>query len=262
MKKRMLVIAAMVAWATAPETAQADLIAGWDFSQYATAGRLTIDGTTPIDTLAANYSSSDASFGAGSGAAAAGTMYMDGSNGSTNVNEAFGSASVVPTPKLVNEAEDADTNGAIEANLDLGDNTDPYANMFSVLRSEGQTNTQLLSLLALSSANVVFEGVVPTSNWSVSFGGRALPGTSPTVGVSFAPNCGAYGSVTNVNLTQVDTAYDVVFANGTGASNSGCVRMAMGANAIIDNVAILPEPAAGLGLLAGGALLAALRRRS
>ena len=50
--------------------------AGWDFSQYGGTGSLS-----PLsNTLSANYSDFDPSFNAGSGSAAFGTLYFNGSN--------------------------------------------------------------------------------------------------------------------------------------------------------------------------------------
>ena len=277
MKKNMLGIASMIAMAAAPVSAQADVIAGWDFSQYFTAGRLTIDGTNYVDTLAANYSSLDPTFNAGGLASSeAGKMFMDGTAGSSSVDPSPGNATVVPTPRKVGDygtavADIPTGEGAVQSNSGTPGSTlgsNPF-NAFSILRTEGQVNTQHLALLANASASVAFladatVGAGSAENWSVSFGGRALQGGAATVGVAFAPNCGSYGSVTNVNLTEDDQAFTVVFP---GANNgaTGCVRMDLSSDAIIDNVAIeatpLPEPGAVLGLGAGFGLLAMLRRR-
>lgn len=277
MKNRMLIIASMVTALAAAGTAQADVIAGWDFSQYFTAGRLTTDGTTYKSTLNANYSELDPTFNAGGLAShEAGKMYMDGTFGSTSVTPAPGSATVVPTPRKVGDYGNAVSQipheeGAVESNKDgigstAGTNT---FNSFSILRAEGQTNTELLALLANATESVVFQADVAVGagageDWSVSFGGRALEGGAATVGVAFAPNCGGYGGVQNVNLTADDQAFSVVFP---GANNAvtGCVRMDMSSSAVVDNVAIsatpLPEPGAALGLAAGLGLLGILRRR-
>lgn len=277
MKKRILTVASMIAMAVAPGAAQADLIAGWDFSQYFTAGRLTIDGTSYVNTLHANYSSLDPTFNAGGLVSSeAGRMVMDGSLGSSSVDPSPGSATVVPTPRKVGDYGSAVKDipvgdGAVRGNLnapspDLGSN--PF-NSFSILRAEGQANQELLALLANASESVVFQADVTVGagageDWSVSFGGRALQGGAATVGVAFAPGCGGYGSVTNVNLTEDDQTFSVVFP-GANNGTSGCVRLDLSADAIIDNVAIeatpLPEPGAALGLAAGFGLLATLRRR-
>ena len=81
MNKKLCAIAALIAVsALAAGSAGAATVAGWDFSQYRGDGRLT-----PFtDTLPANYSELDPTFNAGSGAAAIGTLYFDGSFGSSS----------------------------------------------------------------------------------------------------------------------------------------------------------------------------------
>src|SRR5262245_32887566 len=62
------------------------VVAGWDFSQFRGNNRLE-----PIvtNTVPANYSAFDPTFNAGSGSAAFGTLYFDGSNGSSSSSTAF-----------------------------------------------------------------------------------------------------------------------------------------------------------------------------
>jgi len=58
-----LALAALVA---GPSAAQSSLVAGWDFSQYAGDGFMSIDGGSSFtNTLPANYSDLDPTFGAG-----------------------------------------------------------------------------------------------------------------------------------------------------------------------------------------------------
>lgn len=275
MTKTMQVIASMVAVVSAG-SARAELIAGWDFSQYFTAGRLTIDGTTYVDTLDANYSSLDPSFNAGAGAAAYGTLYMDGTFGSTGIDPTPGNASVIPAPRKVGDyGDEAATaafqdipvgDGAVSSNVLApvsGPGTNPF-NAFSILRAEGQTNTELLALQALGATTIAFEadslGATDLA-WEVSFGGRSMAyETSVNVGVAFAPNCGAYGATTNVVLSEEDDVHTVSFAGG-GVGTSGCVRMDLDPDAVIDNVAVVPEPGFALGLGAGVLTLMGLARR-
>src|SRR5258706_9280827 len=73
-------VIALSALLAGPGQAVVTVAAGWDFSQYQGAGSLA-----PFsNTLPANYSDSDPTFNAGNGSAAFGTLYFDGSNGSSN----------------------------------------------------------------------------------------------------------------------------------------------------------------------------------
>ena len=83
---------AVAAFVSAP--AQATMVAGWDFSQYLSDSQLSVDGATYTDTLSANYSNLDPTFGAGAESAAFGTMYIDGSFGSTAI-EITGSGKIM-----------------------------------------------------------------------------------------------------------------------------------------------------------------------
>ncbi|MGH0032083.1 MAG: PEP-CTERM sorting domain-containing protein [Myxococcota bacterium] len=276
MKTRTLLIASMVALSATAVQAQ-ELVAGWDFSQYYTAGRLSTDGSTGVNTLAANYSSLDATGNAGAESAFYGTLLMDGTAGSTNVGTTIGSTAVVPTPAkpgdydeaTASDVDEAPSEGAVSANINgtgstLGTNA---FNSFPILRREGQTNAELLSLLAGSATSIVFQAdpsaaAQSGSDWEVSFGGRAQSGGAANVGVSFAADCSSYGAPTVVALDDDDTAYSVDFGAG-GDSGTACVKLDLGADAVIDNVAVsatLPEPSVAMGLLAGMGVMAGLRR--
>jgi hypothetical protein len=224
--------------------ARAEMVAGWDFSQYLAAGFLTLDpgAATYVNTLDANYSDFDPTFNAGAESAAFGTMRMDGSAGSTTVDPNPGSNPVfVPT------------DFSLVSNLDA-----PVVNpfdSFQLLQEEGQVLANPLSMLARGPVNVVFEADLTSvpetgSNWSVRFGGRTFSGTS-TVTIDFSTDGASYGSFGSVQLTEVDTAYSVDL--GTAPSETGYVRLGFDPvgidQPIIDNVSIhVPEP--------GGELLA------
>ena len=81
-------ILSMAVSASMASSSQAFLAAGWDFSQYAGDGLLSLDFVTFTTTLSANYSDLDPTFGAGAESAAFGTFYLNGS---------FGSSSITPT---------------------------------------------------------------------------------------------------------------------------------------------------------------------
>lgn len=228
--------------------ARAQMVAGWDFSQYLGAGLLSIDGATFTDQLAANYSDLDPTFGAGLESAAFGTMHMDGTFGSTNVDEASAGAQFVPT------------SDSLASNLDA-----PAFNSFDshtiLLDEQSQVYANLLSMIASGPVDVVFAAdLTPAgqtgSNWSVSFGGRTFSGTS-NVAIGFSSDGSSYGSPVSVQLTGNDTAFSVNL--GAVSSQTAFVRFSFDpvgeALPIIDNVAIhVPEP--GGGILAVTALLA------
>src|SRR4029077_13307140 len=89
----MAALAASVAFAG---HAGAVMIAGWDFSQYYGDNTLSIDGATYTDTLNANYSNLDPTFGAGAASAQYGTMFINGAHGSTAVDIAGAAPAFAP----------------------------------------------------------------------------------------------------------------------------------------------------------------------
>jgi hypothetical protein len=256
----MKIAAIVVSSATLAGAAAADLIAGWDFSQYRVDGSLDA-GAGAVDTLPANYSSL-APNGAGSAAGAFGTLFMDGSQGSTNVNE--GAAS--PGPEVVAHATDTKANRL--APLDLADGSAFPVNAFdafNTLRGDGQVNQSRVGLTARTPANLVFQadqGAISQRTWAVSFAGYALdPTGSVDVGVEFAPSCGAYVSVGTVTLTQDEQAFEIPMANVS--DDDVCVRLSLdNANGqpVIDNVAV-PEPGFAASFVAGVLALMGLQRR-
>jgi len=246
-------------------TATADLIAGWDFSQYRVDGTLD-SGVGPDDTLPANYSSLDATFAAGGSdpgdSADFGTMFMDGSFGSDDVAEASAS------PAVVAHAHDTEANDQAPLTLTPGSFPQTTFDAFNILAAEGQVNQQRTALIARADTDVVFradQGAASNGAWQLSFAGYSIEPEPPTgpveVDVEFAPDCGAYGFVQTVTLTGDEQAFDLLLGNAT--VDDGCVRLALdttNGQPVIDNVA-LPEPGAASGILAGALLLAGLQRR-
>lgn len=249
----------------AGSTARAELVAGWDFSQYIGDGNLVIDDGSLfefVDTLSANYSSLDPTSNAGAESAAFGTMYIDGQFGSTAVPAGSGSEQFLPTASIAG--------GSLVSNLDApvfapGDNA---FDAHQILQGEGQANAQFLSMTALDNADVVFaadRGTPPPggNHWFLSFGARTQSGAS-TVGVEFSPSGSGYGSVGSANLTTTDTRYEFDLGPATGATAFVRLRFQpTGPDApVIDNVAIsVPEPAAAAQVVAIAVGLLACRRR-
>ena len=235
--------------------ASADLIAGWDFSQYQVDGSLANGGVT--SQLPANYSSLDPN-GAGAGAAAAGTMYLDGTFGSSAVSGA--------TNEVVARANDTIANRT--APIDLSSTGVLPINAFdafTLLAAEGQVNQSRSALTARSPFDVVFradQGVIATRTWILSFAGFALDPTGPVdVDIEVAPSCGAYSTVTTVTLTAAEQAFEVPLASLT--DDDVCVRLGLdtaNGQPVIDNVAV-PEPTVATLQIAGTLALVWLKRR-
>jgi len=184
------------------------VVAGWDFSQYLGAGALTIDGSTTATTLSANYSDFDTSFGAGPDSGAFGTMYIDGSNGSSSTTD------FAPTSMSLASNITGPQNGVPAGDV-------PF-DSFTVLSAQGQTFTNALSMIAQASSMVVFEadatGSAPAKSaiFTLTFAGQTVSGTSD-VDIEFRAGNGGYTFVDTVTIDNTDTQFDVplgrVFAN-------------------------------------------------
>lgn len=241
MKARSFALASMILSAVASVSiagsAQAYLAAGWDFSQWFGDGLLSTDGAAFQNTLSANYSDLDPTFGAGAESAAFGTLYFSG---------AFGSSAVSATGNFTEEL--LPTAGSLTSNLDV-----PTVSFdaFTVLLDEGQLFSNLMSMVARDAVSVVFEvdlSTVPETggNWSLSFAGKTFEGTS-TVGIDFATDGSSYASVDSVILDASDAQFVVNL--GTATAETAYVRLNFApigaAQPILDNVAIsVPEPGA------------------
>ena len=235
--------------------ANATMIAGWDFSQYLAPGALTIDGANGTNVLSANYSNLDPTGGAGAESAAFGTMYMNGLNGSSNVDPLSANPAFAPVA------------GSLVSNLTAPGT--PQFDTFSILTDEHQAFTNLLSMSAQGAASIVFSANLSSvpqtgSGWALSFGGQTFAGTS-LVSIAFSTDGTSYTSFGNVTLTTVDTPFTVAF--GPTVADTVYVRLGMAPTGtggagqpIIDNVALsanlsvpVPEPP-GMAVLLGLAL--------
>ncbi len=234
-----LVLVAMVsAYGAAPAAAQDRVVAGWDFSQYQGAGAATADGTTLATSLPANYSDFDPTYGSGAEAAAFGTMFVDGSNGSSLTSGSdFG-----PTTARGSANKRGPANGVPAA--------DAAFDAFNVLASEGQTFQSDVSVVSTQQTNVVFRadrtgGATAGNRWKVAFGAQWLDAPSALT-VEFGAGSPSYSLVRNVNLTPSDTRYEVQLGEST--ENIVFVRLGLpaGSDTVLDNVTIaVPEAAAG-----------------
>jgi hypothetical protein len=263
MRSKLLIfwIATITVVAALTGPARAEMIAGWDFSQWFGDGLLSTDGEAFTDTLDANYSDLDPTFGAGAESAAFGTLYLNGQFGSTNVGAGSGSEPFLPTAAVP---------GSLTSNLGAPGGVDFES--FGVLLSEGQTFQNALAMTASSVVSVVFQADLSSigsagGDWSVSFGGQTFSGTA-VVGVDFSTNGINYTPFGTFDLTTIDTPFSRTL--GSDVIGTAFVRFNFAAGAgqpIIDNVAIsatvIPEPASallcGLGMLGLG--VASRRRR-
>jgi len=272
MMRRLKPFAIAAAIASMSGDAQAATIAGWDISQWMQSGILSTDGISLSNTLAANYSNLDPTDNAGVESAQFGTLYFNGQ---------FGSSDVAPGSPNPGEEVFQPTAGSLVSNLDApvtGPGTNPFDSL-TVLASEGQTFTELLSMAAIAPVQVVFEATLANapftgSNWLMTFGGKAVGGPSAQtqVAVDFSTNGVDFQSAGLLTLNSADTPFSIALP---GLVDETQVFVRLGFNqaslqntAVIDNVAIqadlkgmVPEPASLALLLLGLLGLGAARVR-
>ena len=193
-------------------SAQADMLAGWDFSQYGGQSFLAIDSASPFiysNVLEANYSDRDDSFGAGrnrnddqdttgatrtpdcgdGGSCEFGTLYFDGSFGSTDIPE-FSEGDLVGELNAVS--------GSLGANVDAPSQVEFGSGAAqAVQQEEGQRffNDLALEWQGGTNASIVFEATLDDlfTDFVLTFAGVAGSDTS-TVLVEFAPSTTSTGS--------------------------------------------------------------------
>jgi hypothetical protein len=254
LKQLAVLSGAIVGLAT---SAQAALVAGWDFSQYESGGgALATDGLDNLaNTLSANYSSLDPTNNAGVESAQYGTMYLNGQFGSSNVTSVF-SGSIIPV------------SGSLSANLDAA--TPNQFNSFTVLAAEGQLFQEDLKMQTSASTSAVFAADVgagkQASGWSISFATQMTSGSGSVV-VEYSPDGTTYTQIANLSLSTAEAKQDVALSSD--AAQRAFVRLTFSGGATFDNVAInglvaaVPEPATAslLALGLGGLALLGSRRR-
>lgn len=236
-----------------PAAAQQErLIAGWDFMQYSNLGFLSIDGMTLVNTLAANHSDLDATNGCGIEANQYGTMYLNGSFGSTSTPlsfeglDPFQPTDVPPNSSLLSNAD--------QAPLGFGSQSGTAACNQAVIEQMPGANCSNVAMVAYDGVSVVFGAnrgapVNAPGDWSVSFAGKTLVAGNSSATVQFSPDGTTYSNVATAELSATDTRYR--FALGAAHSPTAYVKLVFGAQAegseaSIDNVGIaVPEPASG-----------------
>lgn len=256
--RRMILLAVLAVAplsAFAPLAAQAEMVAGWDFSQYISPGILSIDGETAAPNLGANYSNMlpediNGPYALGPAAAPFGRLYYDGQ---------FGSSDIASTIDFTGNEDFRPLSGSFASNLDApilsGDSVWRFESL-EVLALAGQQFTNPLAGLVEIGAplRLVFSadlrGVPETgTDWSVSFAGQTLEG-STIVQIEFSTDGTTYTPVDSVTLTTLDTPFFVSLSDGP--SEQAFVRLNFTPDPdefpAIDNVAIninVPEPGSG-----------------
>lgn len=236
MKSIAITVTAVLASAFSAQAVGKVMIAGWDFAQYAGVNFNVISNSGEfINILPATYSEFDPTFGAGAEAGAFGTMYWDGSFGSTN-------------GKATNPAD------AIPFSLSLTNNLSPSANIVSfdahsVIDAEGFDFSNFLSFTVKDSfgggeGDLVFSATPNDgdySDWEIRFAGTTNGGGDASVGVLFSTNGVDYTSAGTALLNSVDTLF--VFTAPGNAAPAGYFMLDftnLGGtdDPVIDNVSI------------------------
>lgn len=258
--KVKLLLATVASVALAGPT-NAALIGGWDFSQYAVAGFLTLDGATVQNTLQSNHSDLDPSNRSGLESNLYGTMHLDGLHGSFNTPLDFADP--------FQPFEGSLTSNVNQAFLQYGSGA---ACTQGQIEGMPGANCMDMSMTTSETLAVVFEAnpgaVNPLQwgeNWSITFAAKMLTGSGQSITVEFSPDGAGYIAIGTANLTSLDTAY--TFNAPVGMAQRGFFRLNIGAIAAsaqpqIDNLGIsaglllVPEPGTAMLLLAGLAGLA------
>jgi hypothetical protein len=254
MKKIILTSAAV--FAASVGLVRADLVAGWDFSQFTADASDDIDFTFGgITELKANYSDLDTD-GFGAGAQLFGTA-------------TWGSSSTFAGYDAINY------NGGLSSGQGLGGISTKVGSFdLGILgtTNDGQFTDSALAFSTSGTTNapdVVTFALTPGTSfggWAVQFGGLTADGTAGTIlletsndGVTFG------GPSTTFNLGAADTLYSLDLA-ALGADDSIFARITFSGNAVMDNLAFsgaaVPEPSTYAAIFGVVALaFAAYRRR-
>ena len=261
MLKRLMFLLALVTFAS---PAGAATVAAWDFSQYLSPGFLSTDGLNPATTLSANYSDLDATqaLGLGIGSDAFGTLFLDGSNGSTVASFAGG---FTPANDLTQN-----NGAAIVAGVPMG--SAAAFNLLQFGEVPGQTAVSQVGLQQLTGNSVAVFGADLSSvngtgaNWVLDFAGVTAFGGTSDVTVEVSTDGSSFSTVSTETITSAEGLFTVALS-GLDGTVAPFVRLSFDSTvgATIDNVSLsadvtVPEPAAAfLGLL--GALALARRAR-
>jgi hypothetical protein len=209
------------------------LVAGWDFSQYALSGANSIDGATFVGKVDANYSDL-VTPSAGIAAGAYGTLFYNGEFSSSVTNyESFESPVVAPT-----------TGDLSSASLQTGDSYPMSdSSTYGVLKSSGQQFAQPFSFRAIDNVSLVFMAVAnqPSGNWYIQF--AALAENSPTAQINweYSSDGVVYTGAGSTEIGESDTEYQIPFS-GLSGTDTAYIRASIdnvfGGTLKLDNVGI------------------------
>jgi hypothetical protein len=279
-KLRIAALVFAAAALSAAGSAQAAFIAGWDFTQYAGAASLVVtDEGDTADTLRANYSDYDPTFGAGGASQPFGTMWMNGQHGSTNVDENAAQPIFLPTtgsltPSLGLPGLNETPVGDVPFDASTGVLEVAAGNYLAGL---GQDFRNVLSMRALQDVQVVFEANLAAvsalhvaENWSITFDGITNTGTS-SVTIEFSTDGISYSALTPASLTTTGTAFtasvvgnpgdNAYFRLGFDGTGGGSATPRIDNVSISGDVTVIPEPGTAALLLIGLMGLGAAGRR-
>jgi hypothetical protein len=211
-----------------------ELVAGWDFSAYV-AGVSSIDAATFAKTLDASYSEQDGAPLRGSAAAGAGTLYYDGSFGSTDADVDASAPPVDLQP----------TGPSLASNVDYDD----FGERFDRVGLDSTfVNDQKLTLnFGFSSGSLVFSAASSGfTRFEMNLAAAANAGTAELQFLASGDGV-TYTPVDTITVNTTDTRYSINFG-GLAALNGvdGPVyfkitapSIVQGGEVSIDNVAIL-----------------------
>ena len=246
--------------------ANAATVAAWDFSQYLSPGFLSTDGVNPATTLNSNYSDLDAvqAPGLGVGSEVFGTLFLDGTAGSTVASFASGftaAADLTQNNDAVQAVSTVLMGSTAAANLFAFGETPPSQEI--VTQVGLQTLTASPVAVFQADASSVFGSA---NSWELTFAGLSAFGGDSVVTIEVSADGSSFVTLGTETLTGSEGLFNVDLGSTVDGSSTAWVRLSFDdvAGATIDNVSFsaVPEPGvAMLGLLGAIGLARFGRRR-
>ncbi len=265
------IIAAVVGLSSLSSVNAQTLIAGWDFSEQEVQDAVYVGGV-PVGTIGANFTDTTPN---GTGAAARGMLYFDGTQGSSlwdgeissgQVAAFVGTASINTTINTTRRTTLAPANAPVFG-VNFDSNLGGLALGFNPVVGSRDTlviglNTTGYETVIMSFAQAIDSGTSATISWSYKIGAG---GSLVSTGVSTTFNSTTF-STSTVNLSAITAVNNVnnLFLVGTFTADTLGAGLAGFDNIQVTGVAAIPEPSsyAALAGVAALGLVAARRRRS